>query len=78
MKELKRILDSDVILTILNLLGSRYLGNANGYREDSVSPFSDFVLHQNEKADLQTGLLHAYHSRDGKNLGGAKFRAKTS
>ena len=66
MKELKRILDSDVRSHhTINAVGTCDSGDANWDRQDCVLALPHSVIHQDEKALLQACVLHPYNCRDG-------------
>ena len=68
MKELKHILDQEVIFDIhfsLYSLGSWNLGDANRNRQNCVFAVFDNILHQSQEAHFQADLLYPYYCRDG-------------
>ena len=68
MKELKRILDSDVRHhRTINVVGTCNSGDADSDRQDCVLALPHSVLYQDEKALIQARVLHPCHCQDGEN-----------
>lgn len=70
MKELKNVLDSEVInLITLNLwhIGTLHLRDAYWYRENSVFAILNFVIHQVSQARDEVGVLYTHYRRNGEN-----------